>query len=203
MIDNTFKPKRQCSKKGIFNEVDARGWKKLRDERWAWSRSHTRREWIMLNRVLQNHWCRFLAGNLSVGLLVVGIPVAILLALTNTVATSWAVLGILAIVHLSLVGLQISRQGTWIPEKWLAAAFALLPLFDAWQTVEIILKGLVLEGLLASLLALGASALTAAIVKNQWNKWRAPKPVVIFNPTSGEGHQAHQHHADDPISMVY
>src|SRR5688572_30556276 len=168
MIDNTSKYSRQCSGKAMFDEVDARGRKKLRYERRFQSRSHTRREWIMLNRMLQNHWCRFLSGNLSVGLLVVGIPVAILLALTSTIATSWAVLGVLAIVQVSLVGLQISRQGTPIPEKWLAAAFAFLPLFGAWQTVELFSKGLVLEGFLAFLLALGASAFTVAIVKNQW-----------------------------------
>lgn len=156
----------------------------------------------MLNRMLQNHWCRFLAGNLSVALLVVGIPVAIVLAVTKTIAAPWAILGILTIVHVSLIGLQISRQGTWIPEKWLAAGFAVLPVFDAWQTVKLFSNGDWVEGFLAFNLAVLASVFTVAILKNKWRKWRAPKPTLVANPQSAGDHQAH-HHADDPTSMVY
>jgi hypothetical protein len=157
----------------------------------------------MMNRMLQNHGCRFLAGNLSVALLTAGIPAAILLAITKTMAASWAVLAILAIVHLSLVGLQISRQGTWIPEKWLAAAFVVLPVVDAWQTVRWLMTGFWIEGFLGFNLAALASVFTVMIVRNKWRKWRAPKPVVLPVAHSGDDHHAQHHHADDPTTMVY
>ncbi len=157
----------------------------------------------MMNRILQNHWCRFLAGNISVALLVVGIPVAILLAITNITSRPWTILGILAIVHASLIGLQISRQGTWIPEKWLAAAFVVLPVFDVQQTVKLFSKGLWLHGFWAFVLALGAAAITVAIVKRQWQKWQSPKTVVVVKSHPGDDSHAAHHHAEDPTTMVY
>jgi hypothetical protein len=157
----------------------------------------------MMNRILQNHWCRFVAGNLSVALLVVGIPTVILLSMTGQIRSATAGLGILAMVHASLVGLQISKQGSWIPEKWLAAAFVVLPVVDVQQTVRLFSKGLWLEGFWAFVLALFAAAITVAIVKHQWRKWHAPKDTVLIVPGSGEDHHAHHHHTEDPTTMVY
>jgi hypothetical protein len=156
----------------------------------------------MFHRIMQNHWCRFLAGNASVGLLVVGIPAAILLAITQTITGAWAILAILAMVHVSLVGLQVSRHGMWIPEKWLAAGFVVLPLVDVWQTVRLFSRNNYVEGFWATVLTVLASAMTVAIVNNKWRKWHAPKPVLVANPQGGEGHH-HHHHADDPTTMVY
>lgn len=156
-----------------------------------------------MNRLMQNHWCRFLAGNLSVGLLVVGIPVAILLGVTEMIAASWAVLTILAIVHFSLVGLQISRRGAWVPETWLAGAFVVLPIVDIQQTVRLFSKGLWVQGFWAFVLALGASAVTVAIVKNQWRKWTAPKESVVLLPRPSQDEHGQHHHVEDPTTMVY
>ena len=157
----------------------------------------------MLNRILQNHWCRFLAGNVSVTLLVVGIPTVILLAGLGSITRPWAVLGILAIVHVSLVGLQVSQKGTGIPEKWLAAGYVVLPVIDVQQTVRLFSKGLWLEGFWAFVMALVASAFTVAIVTNKWRIWTAPKPVIVPGPRPGDDHHGHHHHTDDPTTMVY
>jgi hypothetical protein len=163
----------------------------------------TRRKGIMMNRIFQNHWCRLIAGNLSIALLVIGVPVAVMFAITGTLAITSAVLLILACVHLSLVGLQISRQGTWIPEKWLAAGFVFLPVIDVSQTVAMFSKDLWLEGVWAFLLAVAAAFITVSIVKNQWQKWQAPKTTTVTIKRSSNGNQAAIHPADDPTTMVY
>src|SRR5688500_1302885 len=115
MIDTPSKYSRQCSRKAMLTQRNTWGRRSFPRGKRVWPRSQTRREWTIMNRMLQNHWCRFLAGNASVVLLTVGIPVAILLAVTSSITWSWAVVGILAIVHASLIGLQISKQGTWVP----------------------------------------------------------------------------------------
>ena len=157
----------------------------------------------MLNRILQNQWCRFVAGNLSVGILVVGIPVAVLLTIMNTLTVPAAGLLVLAIVHLALVGLQISRQGTWIPEKWLAAGYVFLPPIDVIFTVRWFSQTAWFAGFGALVLAVIASFFTIWIAKNQWRKWKHPKSatVTISRPVH-EDHAANQP-ADDPTTMVY
>lgn len=156
----------------------------------------------MVNRILKNHWCRLLAGNLSVGLLVVGIPVVVLFTVSQTLTTLTAGLIILAIVHLSLVGLQVSKGGTWIPEKWLAAGYLFLPVIDVSRTVHCFSNGFWLHGFWAFVMALTASFLTVFIAKNQWRKWREPKTEVVV-ANSAPNHQADNFPADDPTTMVY
>jgi len=156
----------------------------------------------MLNRMLKNHWCRLLAGNLSVGLLVVGIPVAVLLAMSGTLAVPTAGLIVLVFIHFALIGMQISRQGTWIPEKWLAAGYVFLPVIDVMQTVRWFRQDFWLEGIWAFVLAFASSFVTIWIAKNQWRKWKSPKiETVTINRQADHGSA---HHADhDPTTMVY
>lgn len=156
----------------------------------------------MVKRVLKNHWCRLLAGNLSVTLLVIGIPLVIVLTVTQTLTTLTAGLVILAIVHLSLVGLQVSKGGTWIPEKWLAAGYLVLPVIDVMRTVSCFSQGFWLHGFWAFAMALAASFITVMIVQNQWQKWRSPKLVEVTVKKSSSNH-ADNFPMDDPTSMVY
>jgi hypothetical protein len=157
----------------------------------------------MKNRMLQNHWCRLLAGNLSIALLVIGLPVAVLFAVTGTFRSTTAILTVLAIIHVSLVGLQISQYGTWIPEKWLAAGYVCLPVIDVSQTVTLFSKGLWLEGFWAFVMAVVAAFFTVSIVKNQWQKWRHPKTTTMTRHRPAPEDQGFQHPADDPTTMVY
>lgn len=157
----------------------------------------------MLNRILKNQWCRLLAGNLSVGLLVVGIPLAVLLAILNTLAVPTAGVIVLAIVHLALVGLQVSRQGTWIPEKWLAAGYVFLPLIDVIFTVRWFSQDYWLEGFWAFVMALVAAFFTIWIAKNQWRKWRSPELTTVTVKHGSNHGSIDHHHADDPTTMVY
>ncbi len=162
----------------------------------------TNREGITMNRILQNTLCRLLAGNFSIALLVIGIPVAILFKITGTLTTSTAVIAVLAILHVSLLGLQISQRGTWVPEKWLAAGYVFLPVIDVSQTVSWFSNGLYREGFCAFALALTAAFITVSIVKNQWRKWLAPKTVAVTKPSTGREALEQNQSVDDP-TMIY
>ncbi|MCA9067775.1 MAG: hypothetical protein KDA84_02565 [Planctomycetaceae bacterium] len=157
----------------------------------------------MVNRMLENHWCRLLSGNLSVTLLVVGIPVAVVFAATQTLTTLTAGLVVLAIVHVSLIGLQVSRRGTWIPEKWLAVGFLFLPVIDVSRSVSCFSEGFWVHGLWAFGMALVASFITVFIVQHQWRKWREPKTVEVTVNKSLRDNHGDNYHIDDPTSMVY
>ena len=154
----------------------------------------------MLKKILDNHWCRLLAGNLSLALLVVCIPMAVMLTITQSLAAMTAGLVILAVVHVALVGLQISRHGTWIPEKWLAVGFVFLPVIDVSQTVSLFNKGFWLEGFWAFVMAVAAAFFTVHIVKTQWQKWRHPKTVTVTK-TRHEDQSVNQ--PMDDTTMVY
>ncbi len=156
----------------------------------------------MVKRILDNHWCRLLAGNLSLALLVVCIPMAVLLTITQSLAAMTAALVILATVHLALVGLQVSQRGTWIPESWLAVGFVFLPVIDVSQTVSLFNKGLWLEGFWAFVMAVAAAFVTVHIVKNQWQKWRHPKIHTVTKTQSSHGDQT-IHPPMDDTTMVY
>ena len=156
-----------------------------------------------MNRILENQWCRFFAGNASIALLTVGIPAAILFQVMGTITSATAGLVILAIVHLTLVGLQISRNGTWIPEKWLAAGYLVLPVIDVSKTVTWFAKGLWVEGFWAFVLAVIAAFVTVSIVKNEHRKWRAPKTTTFRRHRSQHEGNGFDHHADDPTTLVY
>lgn len=157
----------------------------------------------MPNRILKNHWCQLLTGNLSVALVAFGIPVAVVFTITGTLATVTAEAIILAIAHLSLVGLQISRGGTWIPEKWMAVGYVFLLLIDVWRTVDWFSRGFSAQGLCALVMAVVASFVTVFIVQNQWRKWREPKNVVAMVRRSISNDNAALDHPEDPTTMVF
>ncbi len=156
----------------------------------------------MMKHIFDNRWCRLLAGNLSLALLVVCIPMTVLLTITQSLAAMTAGLVILGLVHVALLGLQISRQGTWIPENWLAVGFVFLPVIDVSQTVSRFNKGLWLAGFWAFLMAVAAAFVTVHIVKNQWQKWRHPKTATMTRTHSSRGDQTINPPMDD-TTMVY
>ncbi len=157
----------------------------------------------MLDRMLQNDWCRFLAGNLSVALLVVGLPMAVLLQVTEVIASATAGVIALGIVHLALLGLQVSFTGAWIPEKWLAAGYIILPVVDVSKTVAWFSRGDWVQGFWAFVLAVVAAFVTVWIIKNEHRKWRTPKTAgPPTRPTRYEDPEIH-YPMDDPTTLVY
>lgn len=157
----------------------------------------------MGDRILQNHWCRLLAGNLSVALLAVGIPLTVMFSIMKTLAVPMAGLVILAIAHAALIGLQISRRGTWIPEKWLAAGYLILPVIDAMLTVRWFDRDHWVEAFCAFLLLMVAAFVTIWIVRNQWRKWRSPEPKTVIVPRRTPNESDINYPSDDPTSLVY
>lgn len=84
-----------------------------------------------MERFWKHDLTKLICGNLATGLLMIGVPVLILLQAVGSLETHQASFLLVAGVVFSLLGLQVSRNGSLTPRKWLAAFFLPLPMVNS------------------------------------------------------------------------
>lgn len=74
---------------------------------------------------------RLICGQISAGMLIVGIPTVVILGLFGHLTWPHVWLVVLALLHAGLVAAQVAISGDWVPRSWLAGAYLTLPLLNS------------------------------------------------------------------------
>jgi hypothetical protein len=129
---------------------------------------------------MEHHIVRLAAGNLAALILLIGLPAVALTHAAGAWSTELAEMAALVGVHVLLLATQVATTGTPIPRKWIAAAFALLPVLDAMATLSNIEAGHAGWAAAGLLLTLFAAYVTVAMVRELWKSPSPPSAAPIM-----------------------
>ena len=153
-----------------------------------------------MRKYLNNSYVKLLAGHLAILLLMIGLPSTIVLAATEVWTQSFAMLAVLAIVHVAILALQVSVSGRLIPENWNAAFFLPLPIFSAQYTVNMMETAQYPWAVLGFVLTAAGAMIVVLMIMNIWQKFKNRKhgsTVVVVKRSLGDS----QIHDEEP--MIY
>jgi hypothetical protein len=111
--------------------------------------------------------------------LLIGLPAVALTHAAGAWSTELAELAALAGIHVLLLATQVAMTGSPIPRKWIAAAFAALPVLDAAVTVSYIQAGHAFWAVAALLLTVFAVYVTVSVARALWKSRHEPAVVMV------------------------